>query len=326
MKVSREIKVAIFAISTILIFIFGLNYLRGRGFFDNNSTYYAVFDNLNGLKVSNPVVVNGFQVGTVAKLTFMYDGPNAGKIIGRIDITNDIKIPKESTAILYSTGLMGDMSIKLIFSDEFIFHEESDTINTKIEGDLLTELGGEITPITEKLNLMMENINRLFDFEKKNQQSLNYTIESINKTLEKFQTMGDLVNNNIGSLMTSADGILKDVATTTKTLSKNEENINVMLQNLSSFSGTLNDEEFKTMISSLSSTSESLDELMKKMNSTDNTLGAVLNEKELYNEALAKVESLDGVIENVNLLLEDMRLRPDRYIHFSVFGKREKKR
>lgn len=323
---SREIKVAIFAISTILIFIFGLNYLRGRGFFDNNSTYYAVFDNLNGLKVSNPVVVNGFQVGTVAKLTFMYDGPNAGKIIGRIDITNDIKIPKESTAILYSTGLMGDMSIKLIFSDEFIFHEESDTINTKIEGDLLTELGGEITPITEKLNLMMENINRLFDFEKKNQQSLNYTIESINKTLEKFQTMGDLVNNNIGSLMTSADGILKDVATTTKTLSKNEENINVMLQNLSSFSGTLNDEEFKTMISSLSSTSESLDELMKKMNSTDNTLGAVLNEKELYNEALAKVESLDGVIENVNLLLEDMRLRPDRYIHFSVFGKREKKR
>lgn len=323
---SKEIKVALFAISIIIIFIFGLNYLKGKGFLDNNSTYYAVFDNLNGLKVSNPVVVNGFQVGTVAKLSFMYDGPNAGKIVGRINITNDIKIPKESTAILYSTGLMGDMSIKLIFTDETYFHQEGDTINTKIEGDLLSELGGEITPITEKLNLMMENINNLFDFEKKNQQSLNYTIESINKTLEKFQTMGDIVNNNLGSLMTSADGILKDVSTTTTTLSKNEENINLMLKNLSGFSETLNDPEFKQMISSLSSTSESLDELMKKMNSTDNSLGAILNEKELYNEALAKVESLDGVIENVNLLLEDMRLRPDRYIHFSVFGKREKKR
>lgn len=321
---SREIKVAIFAVVTILIFIFGLNYLKGKGFLDNNSTYYAVFENLNGLKVSNPVLVNGFQVGTVSKLTFMYDGPNAGKIIGKITITNEVKIPKESTAILYSTGLMGDMSIKLIFNNVNDYHQQGDTINTKIEGDLLSELGGEITPITEKLNDLMENLNMLFDFEKKNEQSLNYTIESINKTLDKFQTMGDLVNANLGSQLNSIDNILKDVEKTTSTLSKNEENINKMMENLTGFSETLNDKEFKEMMTSLSSSSQSLDELMKKMNSSDNSLGAVLNEKELYNEALDKVQDLDGVIENVNLLLEDMRINPHRYIHFSVFGRKDK--
>jgi phospholipid/cholesterol/gamma-HCH transport system substrate-binding protein len=208
--VSKEVKVALFAIITIVIFVLGLNYLKGRGFLDKNTTYYAVFDNLNGLKVSNPVLVNGFQVGTVSKLTFMYNGPYAGKIIGRLTVTNDIKIPKESTAILYSTGLMGDMSIKLIFSDENVFHSEEDTINTKIEGDLLTELGGELTPITEKINVLMDNINTLFDFEKKNTQSLNYTIESINKTLEKFQTMGDAINQNLASQLSSVDSILKN--------------------------------------------------------------------------------------------------------------------
>jgi phospholipid/cholesterol/gamma-HCH transport system substrate-binding protein len=323
--VSKEVKVALFAIIIIVVFVLGLNYLKGKGFLDNNTTYYAVFDNLNGLKVSNPVLVNGFQVGTVSKLSFMYNGPYAGKIVGRLTVTNDVKIPKESTAILYSSGLMGDMSIKLIFSDEKNYHEFEDTINTKIEGDLLTELGGELTPITEKINVLMDNINTLFDFEKKNTQSLNYTIESINKTLEKFQTMGDVINENLASQLNSIDSILKNLQRTTATLNANEDNLTTLVSNLTEFSETLNSDEFQTMLTSLSSTSEGADELMKKLNSSDNTVGALLNEKELYNEAMGKIESLDGVIENVNLLLEDMKANPGRYIHFSVFGKKDKK-
>lgn len=321
---SKEVKVAIFTIFMILVFIFGLNYLKGKGFLSKNVHYYAVLENLSGLQVSNPVLVNGFKVGIVSDLDFMYDGPHKGKIMGRITLNDDIKIPQESTAILYSTGFMGEMSVKIIVSDENAFHESGDTINTKIEADLLSELGGEITPITEKLNDLLNNLNMLFDFEKTNPQSLNYTIASINKSLTSFEEISGSLNNNLDKQFSNLDKVMNNLETTTQMLADNEENLNAIIGNAKNITETLSNGELEKMIAELATTSEEAKKLMSKLNSSDNTVGALLNEKELYNEIESKIASLDGVILNANLLLEDMRLNPQRYIHFSVFGKKDK--
>lgn len=321
---SKEVKVAIFTIFIILVFIFGLNYLKGKGFLSKNVHYFAVLENLSGLQVSNPILVNGFKVGIVSKLDFMYEGTHKGKILGRITLNKDIKIPEESTAILYSTGLMGEMSIKIIISDENTYYDSGDTINTKIEADLLSELGGEITPITQKLNDLLNNLNMLFDFEKSNPQSLNYTIASINKTLNSFEEVSGNLSENIDNQFSNLDKVLRNLETTTKMLANNEENLDAIIGNAKNLTETLSNGELEKMIAELASTSEEAKMLVSKLNSSDNTIGALLNEKELYNELESKIASLDGVILNANLLLEDMRLNPQRYIHFSVFGKKDK--
>ena len=319
---SKEVKVAIFTISVILILIFGLNYLKGKGFLSKNVHYFAVLENLSGLQVSNPVLVNGFKVGTVSKLDFMYDGPYKGKIMGRITLNNNIKIPQESTAILYSTGLMGEMSIKIIVSDDLNYYNSGDTINTKIEADLLSELGGEITPITEKLNDLLNNLNMLFDFDNSNPKSLNYTIASINKNLASFEDVTKDLSKNLDVQFGNLDRVLKNLETTTKMLANNEENLNEIISNAKDLTATLNNGELEKMLSDLSTVSEEAKSLMASLNSSDNTLGALMNEKEIYNELEDRIQSLDGVIDNANLLLEDIRLNPKRYINISVFGGR----
>lgn len=308
----------------ILVFIFGLNYLKGKGFMSKNVHFYAVLENLSGLQVSNPVLVNGYKVGIVSKLDFIYEGEYKGKIIGRITLNNSIKIPNESTAILYSTGLMGEMSVKIIISDEDTYYSGGDTINTKIEADLLSELGGEITPITEKINILLTNLNSLFDFERENPQSLNYTIASINKTLTSFEEVSGNLNTNLNNQFNNLDKVLNNLETTTRMLANNEENLDAIISNAKDLTETLSNGELEKMLEELASTSEEAKNLVAKLNSSDNTLGALMNEKDLYNELEAKIESLDGVILNANLLLEDIRINPHRYINISVFGRKDR--
>ena len=175
---SKEVKVAVFVILVAAMFIFGMNFLKGKGFFDNNSTYYAIFDQVGGMYKSDPVVVNGYQIGKLGELTLISSGVNRGKIRAEMIISDDIKIPKETVAVLFSADLLGEMNVKLIYNeDNPSFHTDGDTISTKIEGSLFEEIGGELTPLTDKLSVTMDNVNQLFDFENENQQTLNYTLE-----------------------------------------------------------------------------------------------------------------------------------------------------
>lgn len=300
------------------MFIFGMNFLKGKGFFDNNSTYYAVFDQVNGMYKSDPIVVNGFQIGKMGELSLIDAGPNAGKIIAQMIISNDIKIPKKSIAVLFSADLLGEMNVKLIYPEEVdAFHENGDTISTSIEGSMFEELSGELTPITEKLGTTMDNINKLFDFETENQESLNYTLKSINEVLTTYNQTGQVLNKRLDSQLASVDALLKNIESLTKTLKGNEDNIDEILSNFKDLSISLNKLDLEKTLNNVNGTVTSLQTTIGKMNSSDNTLGALLNERKMY-------DNLEKSTESLNVLLNDVRINPKRYININVFGGKKK--
>tara|TARA_B110000459_G_scaffold73769_1_gene82986 strand:+ start:3603 stop:4586 length:984 start_codon:yes stop_codon:yes gene_type:complete len=316
--VSKEVKVALFVIVIAAMFIFGMNFLKGKGFFDNNSTYYAIFDQVGGMYKSDPIVVNGFQIGKIGELELISKGPNRGKILALMIISNEIKIPENSVAILFSADLLGEMNVKLIYDEETTnFHQDGDTISTKIEGSLFEEIGGELTPITEKLSTTMDNINQLFDFENENQQTLNYTLQSVNGVLDTYNQTGAILNQRLDGQLETLDALLKNVESLTATLKGNEENINEIMSNFKDLSASLNKLELDQTLNNVNGTVTSLQKTIGKMNSSDNTLGALLNEREMY-------DNLEKSTESLNVLLNDVRINPKRYININVFGGKKK--
>ena len=315
---SKEVKVALFVIVVAAMFIFGMNFLKGKGFFDNNSTYYAIFDQVGGMYKSDPIVVNGFQIGKIGELELISEGPNRGKILALMIISNEIKIPENSVAILFSADLLGEMNVKLIYDEETTnFHQDGDTISTKIEGSLFEEIGGELTPITEKLATTMDNINQLFDFENENQQTLNYTLQSVNGVLDTYNKTGAILNQRLDGQLETLDALLKNVESLTATLRGNEENINEIMSNFKDLSASLNKLELEQTLNNVNGTVTSLQKTIGQMNSPDNTLGALLNEREMY-------DNLEKSTESLNVLLNDVRINPKRYININVFGGKKK--
>lgn len=315
---SKEIKVALFVILIAVMFIFGMNFLKGKGIFDNNSTYYAIFDQVGGMYKSDPIVVNGFQIGKMGELSLIDGGPNAGKIMAEMIISNDIKIPENSLAVLFSADLLGEMNVKLIYPEGVnTFHQDGDTISTSIEGSMFESLSGELTPITEKLSTTMDNVNKLFDFETENQETLNYTLKSINEVLTTYNQTGVILNKRLDGQLETIDALLKNVESLTKTLKGNEENIDEIMNNFKNLSATLNKLELEKTLNNVNGTVESLQTTIGKMNSTDNTLGALLNERKMY-------DNLEKSTESLNVLLNDVRINPKRYININVFGGKKK--
>ena len=315
---SKEIKVALFVIVVAAIFIFGLNFLKGKGFFDDNSRYFAIFEQVGGMYKSDPIVVNGYQIGKMGELTLISEGPNRGKILAEMIVSNDVKIPENTVAILFSADLLGEMNVKLIFNEESTtYHEDGDTISTDIEGTLFEELGGELTPLTDKLSITMDNVNELFDFENENKQTLNYTLQSINEVLDTYNETGRILNQRLDGQLETLDALLSNVQSLTATLKGNEENINEIMTNFKELSASLNKLELEQTLSNVNGTVSSLETTISKMNNPDNTLGALLNEREMY-------DNLEKSTESLNVLLNDVRINPKRYININVFGGKKK--
>ena len=315
---SKEIKVALFVIVVAAIFIFGLNFLKGKGFFDDNSRYFAIFEQVGGMYKSDPIVVNGYQIGKMGELTLISEGPNRGKILAEMIVSNDVKIPQNTVAILFSADLLGEMNVKLIFNEESTtYHEDGDTISTDIEGTLFEELGGELTPLTDKLSITMDNVNELFDFENENKQTLNYTLQSINEVLDTYNETGRILNQRLDGQLETLDALLANVQSLTATLKGNEENINEIMTNFKELSASLNKLELEQTLSNVNGTVSSLETTISKMNNPDNTLGALLNEREMY-------DNLEKSTESLNVLLNDVRINPKRYININVFGGKKK--
>lgn len=311
---SKEIKVALFVILSVLIAVFGSRFLLAKGMLSANNVYYVIFDDASGLYKSNLVAINGFKVGQVEEMEYLKEGPNRGKIKVTLNVDPEYNIPQGSKAILASEGLMGDMLIKLQLNNKSNTPIESEGfIDAGVELGMIEDLGGQFTPVADNLNQTLQNINELFDFEKKNVQSLNYTVENLNKLIETYGKTGTALNAKINDLGKTLDNL----EAFTGTLDSKSESLGNTLDNIEELTGNLKDIEVKQTLTNLEEVTSKLSTALNQVNGTDNTVGALLNEKELYND-------LDKAVENLNLLLKDVRLHPGRYITIQVFGKKNK--
>lgn len=306
MKLTREIKTAILVIASILLFIWGYSFLKGRDLFTNYKTLYVQYDNVEDLSASAPVTLNGLAIGKVSKITI---DEVTGKLLVELQLKTDFPISKTSTASLYSPSLIGGKQIKIVpnMADKELA-EDGQTLASAVELGLTESLGGKIEPIQQKLDKMLVNIDVLVTglnntLDKTTQENLKKTIAELSQTMQQFHKASGSLNNILDTNKGQINGMVS--------------NFNKASNNFNKISDSLNKADLGKTVRSLNQTLAKVDGLMANLNSGKGTAGKLLNDDALYNN-LAKTS------KELELLLQDVRLYPTRYVNVSLFGKKNK--
>ncbi|KUJ62763.1 organic solvent ABC transporter substrate-binding protein [Flavobacteriaceae bacterium CRH] len=306
MKLTREIKTAILVIASILLFIWGYSFLKGRDLFTNYQTLYVEYDNVEDLPQSAPVTLNGLAIGKVSKITI---NENTGKLLVELQLKTDFPISKTSTAALYSPSLIAGKQIKIVpnLEDKNPI-ADGETLKGGVELGLTESLGGKIEPIQQKLDLMLANINILVTglnnvLDTKGQEDIKKSLAELSQTMAQFHKASGTLN----SILDTNKGQINGVVT----------NFNKMSNNFNKISDSLNKADLGKTVRNLNKTLAKVDGIMSNLNSGKGTAGKLLNDDALYNN-LAKTS------KELELLLQDVRLYPTRYVNVSLFGKKNK--
>jgi phospholipid/cholesterol/gamma-HCH transport system substrate-binding protein len=313
MKISNETKVGALTAIAIVILILGVNFLKGSNIADRSDKIFAVFPSVEGLQVSNPVSINGLQVGKVYSIK--EKDKNLTGIIVTISLNKDINIPKNSLATI-SGELLGTTSVKIKMGNSTAYIVDGDTLESMKTLGLADKLQSSLDPTLasvnktlESLDMVLHNLNSVLDPNTKNNlQAIIGNLTTSSKSLEK------LLDAQTGMLAKT----LSNTESITGNLAKNNDKINATVDNLEKATGKLANAKFDEAVNSLQGTLTKLESAVDKINSSQSSLGALLNDRKLYDQILQTNRSL-------TTLLDDLRLHPKRYVNISVFGKKDKK-
>lgn len=313
MKISNETKVGALTAIAITLLILGFNFLKGKGLSPRNDTIYAVFPSVEGLLVSNPVFINGLQVGKVKELR--EKDKNLSGIIVAIDLAKDINIPRNSIATL-SSELLSSTSVKIFLGNGTDYINDGDTLSTEKTLGIADKIQKSLDPAIDNVNktltsldALLQKLNTVLDPNTRNNlQSIIANLTTSSKSLEQ------LLNTQTGMLAKSIGNMEK----ITGNLANNGGKIDSTLANLNTATSKLANANIEGAISSLQSTLTKLENAIAKIDSKDGTLGLLLNDRQLYDDIRKTNRSL-------NTLLDDFRVNPKRYVNISVFGKKDKK-
>ncbi|MCM5663761.1 MlaD family protein [Galbibacter mesophilus] len=306
MKLSKELKTGIIVIGGIVLFILGFTFLKGNDLFNESRTYYAVYDSVDGISTGTGVSINGLQVGNVNDIQFIN---GKGNLLITFTVDSEFQFSKNSVAEIFDTGIIGGKSLRVVpVYDGSPQSQSGDTLRSHVEPGL-TDL------VTEKLNPLQKGIDNLL----KNADSVMVGVDDI---------LDDESRKNIKSSIENLDKVIANFAGASGTLKEllqdNQEkldrsftNIDNLSANLSNVSDSLAKADIGAALADLQSSMAKLDNIMTKIESGDGSVGKLLNDEELY--ANLTQSSLE-----LELLLEDLRLNPKRYVHFSLFGKKAK--
>ena len=259
MKLTKEIKIAIVAIVGILVLFFGLNFLKGMTLFSNDNTYYVSFKDISGLSSSNPIYADGYKVGVVKRIQYDYD--KGGDILVQINVDQDLRIPKGSSAEIES-DIMGNIKMNLLLANNP--RERVNPGETMI-GSTKNGLMGKVASLVPTVEVMLPKID-------------------------------SILTKNVPGLLHKANGVLT---------------------NADKFTGNLARVDVAGTMSQVDQTIANLKDFTHQLNSRDGSLGLLMHDPTLYNNMNKTMRSADSLLVNV-------RQHPKRYVHFSVFGRKEK--
>ena len=306
MKITREIKTAILVIASILLFIWGYSFLKGRDLFTNYKTLYVEYDNVEELSASAPVTLNGLVIGKVNAITI---SETTGKLLVELQLKTDFPISKTSQASLYAPGLIGGKQIAIIPNmEDKELAEEGQMLVSNVKIGLTDSLGGKLEPIQQKLEKMLVNIDNLVTglnnvLDKKGQEDIKKSLAELSQTMEQFHKASASINSILDTNKTQINGVVS--------------NFNKMSNNFNKISDSLNKADLGKTVKNLNQTLAKVDILMTNLNTGKGTAGKLLNDDALYN-------NLSKTSKELELLLQDVRLYPTRYVNVSLFGKKNK--
>lgn len=307
LKLSREVKTAILAIGAILLFIFGYSYLRGTNLLDKQRTFYVTYDNVEGLAKASSVTINGFIVGKVNDIHFLN---NQGKLVVEFSIKEkDFQFSKNSVARIYSSGLLGGKSLGVFpMYDSKVMAVSGDTLVGSIKDDMLISITKALGPLEDKVNNTLVTLDTLLYsvtdlFDKETRSNLQAAIANLNTTM-----------SSLDGASNSLDDLLKN---NTSKLDRTFTNLDEMAINFNTFSDSLSKLETGRLVSEFQNVVSSFDSIIKGLENGEGSMGKLLKDDKLY-------ENLEGASKQLEELLEDVKLNPKRYVHISVFGKKNK--
>lgn len=319
MRVSNETKVGALTVIAVTLIILGFNFLKGKTFFKSGTFIYAKYADTKGLIVSNPVFVNGFQVGTVFEIENMND--NLSELVVCIKLNQLYKIPKNSIATIQENPL-GTNAINIVPGKSTIMIVSGDTIKTAPAASLLGDFMNTLSPLGEQikntitsLEKVLGNVNKTLDDE--NRQNFKVILENLSSTTvnlnKSLQSIEGMVNKQNGSISKTADNLNSFTAN----LNQNNQKISNILTNLDSTTKSIKDADLNKTIKEIQTALVALNTTINKLNNGNGTAAKLLNDPVMYTQ-------LQSTIKSVNTLVDDIKVHPKRYVSISVFGKKDK--
>ena len=306
MKLSREVKTGILVLLGILAVIMGFGYLKSSSIFDSSRTFYAVYDHVGGLQTGTQVSLNGLVVGNVSSIRFK---DTSGKLLVTFMVNNDFEFSENSKVELFDTGIIGGKGLQIIPAFDGAPNAKSgDTLVTASKPGLTELVQQKLTPLQESLestfsdaDTLLTNINSVLDVNTK--RELQQSIAGLNQLVRTFQGSASKLNVLLEANGEQLDSTLK--------------NVNIITSNFSKISDSLANAGLGKTIADLQSTISNLNLVLSKIERGEGTLGKMANNEDLY-------DNLTEVSRELDLLLQDFRLNPKRYVNVSVFGKKQK--
>lgn len=310
MKIANETKIGALTVISVAVLIIGYSYLRGNDVFSKSKKFYAIYRNVDGLAVSKPVLVNGFQVGRVSRMQLQ----PTGYTIVEFKIDQDYNIPNNTLAKLESTDLLGGKAIVFELGNSKEFAENKDTLRADIEGSLAESL----QPIQKKAELLIGKVdsslaavNKILNPEF--QKNVDRSFTSIANSLQTLEGTTKKIDNLIGSQTTHINNILANAESASGGLKTTVNNMNDVTGNFKKVSNDLANSNIKQTLDNANKAVADLQSVMAKVNSKNGSLGLLLSDDQMY-------KNLTSASNNLNELFIDLKAHPKRYVSFSVFG------
>jgi phospholipid/cholesterol/gamma-HCH transport system substrate-binding protein len=306
LKITKEIKTGILVLSSIALFIWGYSYLKGRDLLNEYKIIYVEYENVEGLASNAPVTINGLVVGKVSNITLQN---TTGKLLVELQVKSSFPFSKSSIIAIYEPGLIGGKQIQIIpnFDDKNLA-VNGDTLKSDVKKGLTDLVAEKLSPLQEKVekmvvnaDLLLKNLNDVLDT--KSRENLKSSIANLNQTLAEFNKASINVNAILADNKSKIDGTLS--------------NINKVSSDFTKISDSLSKANLGQIVKNLEKTLVSVDKIMSEVQSGKGTFGKMIKDESLYN-------NLDKTSKELELLLQDVRLNPTRYVNVSVFGKKNK--
>lgn len=318
MKINNETKTGILVVVAVGIMILGFNFLKGKDIFKQENKLYAVYTDIQGLAKSNPVIINGLRVGRIERLD---GGRDLKSILVTIVLFKPVDIPKNSLALINPT-LLGSPSLEIKLGAATDYLNNGDTLITSASAGAFDEALKMLNPVlyevrnsVKSLDSVLQIVTNVFDVNTKN--NVRDIVANLNTITKSFAVSAGSLETMMDAQQGALSKSLGNVEVFTQNLNTNNEKFNAIVANAQKASQNLAAVELQSTVDSLNVAINNFKIGSEKINSKDGSLGLLLNDKELYN-------NLESTANKLNILLDDIRVHPKRYVNISIFGKKDK--
>ncbi|HEY0975960.1 MAG TPA: MlaD family protein [Flavobacteriales bacterium] len=318
LKIKREYSIALMIIGGIVLLIFGVNYLKGLDLLQRRNLYHAVYYDVSGISDATPVLYNGYKVGQVVGTELMPDG--SGRIAVKFQIDEDrLRLTKDTKAELFSADLFS-RAVRIVLGNSPDAAEKGDTLNGGAQLSLTESFSSQVDPLKRRAEGMLASVDSVLTslqliLNENARGDIDASFANLRGTLESIRSTADRIDALMAKESPTISATLANVNKLTSTLAAHSDQMGSIIDNLDSASAALANGRMERMMANLESTSAQLKDAMTKMNSGEGTLGKLMSDDSLYNNLTSATHELD-------LLLEDLRVNPNRYL--SIFGKKDR--